>query len=143
MSVAGYAGSVLITLLLFPAHAELGLTVLAVLAFGDGSATLVGKLVGGPRLPWNPQKSWAGFLAFATVGGAMASLIYWGETHFNTEALGPGVSLVQALACGFTPALLGAVYESIPSRVNDNVRVGVVAAAGVTAAHILVVGWTT
>ena len=140
-SVAGYAGSVLMTLLLFPAHAELGLTVLAVLAFGDGSATLLGKLIGGPRLPWNREKSWSGFLAFVAVGGTMASLIYWGETHFNPEALGSGVTFWQALACGFAPALLGAVYESIPSRINDNIRVGAVAAITVTAVHVLVVGW--
>lgn len=141
MSVAGYAGSVLVTLLLFPAHIELGLTVLAVLAFGDGSATLLGKLLGGPGLPWNPEKSWSGFLGFIAIGGSMASLIYWGETHFNPEALGPGVSLAQALACGFAPAILGAVYESIPSKLNDNLRVGATAAATVTAVHILVVGW--
>ena len=43
-AVLGYALSVLLTVLFFPAHLQLGLTVLAVLAFGDGSATLVGKI---------------------------------------------------------------------------------------------------
>ena len=38
MSVIGYAGSVLAMLMLFPADLELGLTLLAILAFGDGAA---------------------------------------------------------------------------------------------------------
>ena len=44
-AVFGYAGGVLLTLLCFPDRPECGFAVLAVLAFGDGSATLFGKLV--------------------------------------------------------------------------------------------------
>jgi CDP-diglyceride synthetase len=39
------------------------------LAVGDGMASIVGLAVGGPRLPWNPRKGWAGFLAFVVCGG--------------------------------------------------------------------------
>lgn len=129
-AVAGYACSVLSMVLCFPADIELALVVLAVLAFGDGSATLVGKLVQGPRLPWNREKSWSGFLAFLVIGGTMASLMYWSETQ-NPEAifLKP-VTTVQILMCGFLPALAGALVESIRSQINDNIRVGL--AAGVT-----------
>jgi hypothetical protein len=38
IAIVGYAGSVLAMLLLFPGYPELAFTVLAVLAFGDGSA---------------------------------------------------------------------------------------------------------
>ena len=129
-AVAGYACSVLSMILCFPADIELALVVLAVLAFGDGSATLVGKLVQGPRLPWNREKSWSGFLAFVLIGGTMASLMYWSETQ-NPEAifLKP-VTTLQILICGFLPAMVGAFTESIRSNINDNIRVGL--SAGVT-----------
>ena len=141
-AILGYAGSVLVMLLAFPAQAELGLTVLAVLAFGDGSATLGGLLLGGPRLPWNPKKTWAGLASFLVIGAPLASVIYWGETHFNTEALPPGgVPFTIALACGGAATLCAAIVESIPSRINDNIRVGLTAAATVVAAHAALVGW--
>ncbi|MGH7130100.1 MAG: hypothetical protein ACREIV_16125, partial [Planctomycetaceae bacterium] len=138
--VAGYAGSVLATLLIFPAHAELGLAVLAVLAFGDGSATLGGMLIGGPRLPWNRAKTVSGLVSFLLVGGATASLVYWGEVYFNPESDTPPVTLGTALLCGFAAAGVSAVAESLPMRLNDNVRVGVTAAATVAVVHALVVG---
>ncbi len=58
-SVMGYAGSVLATVMLFPSALEIGLAVLAILAFGDGAATLGGRLLRGPRLPWNSDKTWS------------------------------------------------------------------------------------
>lgn len=140
-AVAGYAGSVLLMLLLFPSHAELGLAVLAVLAFGDGSATLGGLVLGGPRLAWNRSKTWSGTGCFVLVGGLMASVVYWGETH-NFEAQTPGVDFSTALVCGVSAALAGAVVESLPSRINDNIRVGVAASVTIVAAHSLVVGWS-
>ena len=72
-AVGGYALSVLGTSFLFPRHLELGLAVLAILAFGDGSATLLGSVFRGPRLPWNSGKSWIGLLGFVAVGSAMAA----------------------------------------------------------------------
>lgn len=140
-AVAGYAGSVLLMLFLFPAHAELGLTVLAVLAFGDGSATFGGLLFRGPALPWNGEKSWAGLLSFLTVGTPMAALIYWGETH-NAEALPPGgVSLATAFICSGCAVAASAVVESLRSRINDNIRVGLAAAVSLIAVQTAVVGW--
>ncbi len=140
-AVAGYALSVLLTLLAFPQHAELGLTVLAVLAFGDGSATLGGLWLGGPKLPWNSKKTWAGFAAFLVIGIPLASLIYWGETQFNPESLEYGmVPFSQALICAGTAVLLGAIAESLPVSLNDNIRVGIAAAVGVTTMHGLIAG---
>jgi phytol kinase len=140
-AVLGYAGSVLATLFLFPAQAELGLAVLSVLAFGDGSATLFGKLFGRAKLPWNRQKSWMGLTAFITVGTMAASVIYWGETYFNPRSLDPNPGFPVALVCGGTAAILAALAESLPSRINDNIRVGVTAAIGVVVAHALTVGF--
>ena len=139
--VVGYAGAVLFTLLLFPAHLELGLAVLAVLAFGDGSATLGGLMLRGPTLPWNREKTWAGTSCFFLIGAPLASLIYWGETAFNPESLGPAVSLAAAFVCGSSAAFVAAIAESLRSRIDDNIRVGLAAAATVVIAHGWVVGW--
>ncbi|MCA9065761.1 MAG: hypothetical protein KDA96_21980, partial [Planctomycetaceae bacterium] len=77
-AVGGYVLSVLLTVLLFPRHLEIGMAVLAILAFGDGSATLFGLMFRGPRLAWNRAKSWTGFLAFNVVGTLMAAWMYCG-----------------------------------------------------------------
>jgi len=140
-AVLGYACSVLATLFLFPHQAELGLTVLAVLSFGDGSATLFGKLFRGRKLPWNPQKTWTGLAAFIVVGSTWATAIYWGETYFNAYTEDPPPGLLTAIVCGTTATVLAAMAESVKSRINDNIRVGVTAAVGVVAAHAMIVGF--
>ena len=138
-AIYGYAGPVLLTLLLFPAHAECGLAVMGVLAFGDGSATLFGKLVGGPRLPWNADKSVAGLLGFLLVGLPMTALIYWGESH-NIEAVGPPATALRALIVATAGVIAGAFAESVESRINDNLRVGFAAATAILLAHAALFG---
>jgi len=132
--VFGYAAFVLLTILLFPAQLELGLTVLAVIAFGDGSATLGGMLLRGPTLPWNPRKTWAGFGCFILGAAPLSSLIYWGEAQ-------PKVSASVAIACGVAATLVAAVAESLPLRINDNIRVGLAAAVGAITVHGWLVGF--
>lgn len=132
-ATAGYALSVLLPLLLLPAHAELAMTVLAVLAFGDGSATVFGLLFGRRKLPWNPDKSWAGTIGFLAVGIPVAALFYWGEAQ-------PLVSWRIAFVCGTAATCAGALVESLPSRINDNIRVGGAAIAAVIVAHACLVG---
>ena len=133
-AVGGYALSVLGTSFLFPRHLELGLAVLAILAFGDGSATLLGSVFRGPRLPWNSGKSWIGLLGFVAVGSAMAAWIYWGETH-NPEASDPPVSFGMALFLTAPAVVAAAIAESLRSGINDNIRVGVVAAVTLVLLH--------
>lgn len=132
-AVFGYSVSVLATLLLLPKHAELGMLVLCVLAFGDGMATTCGLLLRGPAIPWNRAKSWAGSLAFVGFGGYSASLAYWAESQ-------PRADWPIALTCGFSAAVVAAFAESLPSRVNDNVRVGLSAAVTAIATHACIVG---
>jgi len=133
-AVGGYALSVLLTAFLFPRHLELALAVLAILAFGDGSATLVGLIFRGPRLWWNRTKSWSGLLGFVVIGSLMTAWIYWGETQ-NLEAADPAVSYGRALLLT-SPAVVAAAFaESIRSHINDNIRVGVVAAIALVLLH--------
>lgn len=134
-AVAGYALSVMAMVLLFPQHLEIAFALLAILAFGDGSATLFGLLLRGPRLPWNRAKSWSGLLAFIVVGTLMAGWIYWGET-LNVEAIDSPVSFQTALLLVAPAVVVAAFCESINSRINDNVRVGIVGALMLMITHL-------
>jgi len=131
--IFGYSGAVLLTILAFPAYAELGLVVLAVLAVGDGSATIGGLMFRGPRLPWNPDKTWAGSFCFLICSAPFAALVYWGEAH-------PAVPFRTAAICGTTATIVAAISESLSSRIDDNIRVGATASMSVVAAHALLVG---
>jgi dolichol kinase len=119
-SVISYAIVTLVMLLGFPSEPEMGMAVTMIIAFGDGSATLGGKLVHGRSLPWNSDKSWAGLFAFLLCSIPLAAFVYWGEAR-------PQVSPSMALACVAPAALAAAFAESLPMRLNDNIRVGVTA----------------
>jgi dolichol kinase len=133
--VGGYAACVLLALFLFPGQAELGLTVLTILAFGDGSATLGGLLWGGKTLPWNPRKTLAGSCCFVLAATPLACLVFWGEAQ-------PRISATAALIAGSSATLAAAVAESLPSRINDNIRVGVAAALALMVVQGYVLGWS-
>lgn len=132
-SVISYAVIITAMLVAFPAYPELGMTVTIIIAFGDGSATLAGKLMGGKRLPWNRRKSWVGFSAFLLCSAPLATLAFWGEAR-------PGLSLPVALACVVPTVLAAALAESLPTRINDNIRVGVAAGLTISITHAMFVG---
>jgi len=117
-SVLGYSFSVLAALAIAPLHPEYCLIVLVILAFGDGSATLGGKLIGGPRLFWNRDKTWAGLMCFWMCGTFVATLAYWGE-------VAPRPTLLSAAAIASMVTAAAALAESLPLKLNDNLRVGI------------------
>lgn len=90
-----------------------------VLAVGDGMASIVGQAVGGPRLPWNARKGWAGllaFVAFGTLGSAL--LIAWTlrlPLSSWTSARILGLAIPLAIAC--------ALVETMPTTLDDNLTV--------------------
>ncbi|WP_310820684.1 diacylglycerol/polyprenol kinase family protein [Stratiformator vulcanicus] len=138
-SIAGYVAAVLLTVVAFPAHLECAFAVLAILAFGDGAATLCGKLFESPRLPWNSQKSLAGLAGFLAVGTPMTALIYWGET-FNAESQRPPIDFSVAWQVAAIGVICAAIAESLPVKLNDNIRVGAVAAVAIVTAHLSLTG---
>ena len=133
-SVMGYSGAILPMILLFPRQLELGMSTFAIIAFGDGCATLFGILVGGRRLPWNHCKSWAGTLAFLCCGTLMGTLVYWGEAR-------PAVPIETSALVVAGGVVLAAVVESLPMKFNDNLRVGLAAGAGLVLMQNWLVGW--
>ncbi|MBI3863285.1 MAG: hypothetical protein HY290_15445 [Planctomycetia bacterium] len=134
VSVLSYATITLGLLLAFPAQTEIGIAVTMIIAFGDGSATMAGMIVRGRKLPWNRDKSWAGLAAFVLCAAPLATFVYWAEAH-------PGVSVPVALGCVVPAVVAAALAESLPLRLNDNIRVGVSAGLTILLTHAMFVGY--
>jgi uncharacterized protein (TIGR00297 family) len=86
-----------------------------IMAVGDAAAAAAGRALGGPRLPWNQTKTLAGSAAFFLAGGAGgAAMLAWMQAPDWRAAL--------------AAAAAGAVAESLPWRVNDNLAAPAAAA---------------
>src|SRR5512136_2973281 len=72
-----YPLSVLLLILALPRRLDLVAAAWGILAVGDGAATLVGRRSRGARLPWNPEKTVAGTIAFVVFGTCAAVLLAW------------------------------------------------------------------
>ena len=110
-----YPISVLALILLYRHDLYIVGAVWAIMALGDGWAGVAGEAMRGPALPWNPGKTWVGFASFILAGtlGAYA-LARW---------VAPEIDAGKTLAVSAATALVGAVVESLPIRLDDNVSV--------------------
>jgi uncharacterized protein (TIGR00297 family) len=72
-------------------------------------------------LPWNPQKTWAGFLSFAVAGTVGAYVL--------TRWIAPKIPADKTFIVCAAAALLGAVFESLPIALDDNITVPLVVGA--------------
>src|SRR5208337_402612 len=63
-----YPISVLVLVVLYRHHLHIAAAAWAIMALGDGMATVVGEALRGSALPWNRQKTWSGFISFAVAG---------------------------------------------------------------------------
>ena len=117
--VVFHAFSVLILILIFRRHLEVVACAWGILALGDGSSTLFGRGLGGPRLPWNPAKTWAGSLAFLFFGGlGGAGLMVWVAGRYSDSP-----STLHLLVMAAAAAFAGALVESLPLDLDDNLSV--------------------
>ena len=111
-----YPAAVCALILIFNWHIALAAVAWVILAFGDGSATLIGRAMPIAKLPWNRDKSWGGLVAFILIGGAASYAI---SRFFG----GPGTNAVLAAV------VISAFVESLPLGINDNITVPATAAA--------------
>lgn len=123
-----YPATVCLLLLLFPSRAEFAATLVTILAFGDTAAYFGGKTLGRRRLPWNSDKTWAGMVCFLLVAFPVATLA------MLLESRNPQIPLAMAAICGFSGAFVGAVVETLPVRLTDNLRIGVGSGAAIVLA---------
>ncbi len=103
-----YGLAVGLSLCIYPYYAALGAIV--VLASGDSLSTLVGKAWGKRRWPWNRRLSIEGSLAFF-VGGTLYAALFIPFPY----------ALVGALA--------GALVETVPWPLDDNVSIPLITGA--------------
>ncbi|MGH9141940.1 MAG: hypothetical protein ACRD2I_12480, partial [Vicinamibacterales bacterium] len=139
-----YPLSILLLTLAFPSRLDIVAAAWAILAFGDGAATLVGRqfsektatraknagktsvspnsatlAVSSGCLPWNRDKTVAGTLAFVVCGGAAGVALAWWVQPAVTPTPPPAFTIAAPLAA----ALLAALVETIPVRLDDNISV--------------------
>jgi uncharacterized protein (TIGR00297 family) len=98
----------------------------AILAFGDGMASLVGSAFAGPRLPWNPRKGVVGTLAFVVFGTLGAAVLIAWTSRLPLDPL--AWHAPRTLAVAFALALVTAGVESLPTTLDDNLTVPLVGA---------------
>jgi uncharacterized protein (TIGR00297 family) len=118
-----YPAMVLVVVVVFREHLFFAALAWAMLAFGDGIATMAGRAWRIASLPWNPDKSWGGFLAFVLAGlaGGWAVAVWM-------DYRAPLVVIAAALA--------SAIVESLPLRIDDNVTVPLAASVAAVIAAI-------
>jgi uncharacterized protein (TIGR00297 family) len=118
-----YPVSVLGLILCFPHRLEIVAAAWAILAAGDGFATIVGAHVNTRALPWNRSKSVGGLVAFILFGAAAGVFLAWW-----TAADLPRVATWWILTAPVVAAIVSAFVETAPIRLNDNLTVPAVSA---------------
>src|SRR3954471_11295335 len=153
-----YPLAVLLLTLVFPSRPDITAAAWAVLALGDGTATLVGRAsrrltaenvenaetrlpypmsvssaAERGALPWNPDKSIAGTAAFVAFGGLGAIALAW----WTRPARAVPPSLAFTIAAPIAAAIIAAFVETIPVRLDDNISVPASAAIVVWIASLM------
>jgi uncharacterized protein (TIGR00297 family) len=124
LGIVLYPIAVLVLILVFPARLDIAAAAWGILALGDGAATLVGRRAR-RTWPWNQDKTVGGTVAFIICGGASAvALACW-----TRPAVSPEPPLWFDLLAPIAAAIVAALVETIPVRLDDNVSVPASAAA--------------
>jgi uncharacterized protein (TIGR00297 family) len=119
-----YPLAVLVLVLAFPSRPDIAASAWAILAVGDGMASMVGRSVGGRAIPWHAKKTWAGSVALFLCGGLAGALAAW----WCRPAVSGTPDLWFSLAAPFAAALVAALVETIPIELDDNLSVAFSAA---------------
>jgi len=120
-----YPLAVLLLVLLFPSRLDIVAAAWAILAFGDGFATLIGRATRSPQLPWNPDKTIGGTTAFIVCGTLGGIAFAW----WVRPAIVPPPPLAFTILAPLAAAIAAAFVETIPVRLDDNISVPATAAA--------------
>jgi len=116
-----YPISVLALILFYRHSLYIVAAVWAIMALGDGMASIAGEALRGPALPWNRGKTWTGFLGFLLAGTAGAYVL--------ARWVNPQLPQARILLVCAATALVGALVETVPIRLDDNATVPLVCGA--------------
>lgn len=129
-----YGVMVFILILLFNKNMHIVAGAWAVMSLGDGCSNLFGKAYGKKKLPWNPEKSWIGSLAFVFFGGLGAAILMW---WVNLDSLQTPLIWYHLLITAFLTSFVSAGVESLPLKINDNITVPLTAGLFLYAATLV------
>lgn len=124
-----YPVSVLALILLYRHHLHVAASAWAIMALGDGMASVAGESLRGPVLPWNRQKRWSGFFVFVIAGAAGAYVL--------ARWVAPSLATEKVFLVSLAGALVGALVESVPIRLDDNVSVPLITGGFIFCAYML------
>jgi len=113
-----YPISVLLLILLFPNRLYIAAASWAIMGWGDGSASIFGRKFGHKKIPWNPNRSYAGSLAFLVLGGTGAVFF----TRFVWHDA-PEPAIWYTIAVPLLAAFLATIIETVPVGIDDNLTV--------------------
>ncbi|CAK9156879.1 unnamed protein product [Ilex paraguariensis] len=107
--------------LVFWRESPTGVISLAMMCGGDGVADIMGRRFGSLKIPYNPQKSWAGSISMFIFGFSISiGMLYYFSVlgYFQFD-------LVGAMGRVALVSLVATVVESLPTTgvVDDNISV--------------------
>lgn len=117
-----YAAAVAMLLVVFWRAPDVAAACWLLLAVGDGAATVVGRRWGKRKLPWNPDKSWAGSVAYWIAGAAVVLGAVWPKIAGVIAAVPDHTVRVIAVysLSATAAALAAAAVESLHLPLDDN-----------------------
>ena len=134
-----YPLAVLLLILAFPNRLDIAGSAWAIMAAGDGAATLAGRRWGRHALPWNPAKTVEGLCAFVVCGGAAGIALAWWIAPSVAEP--PAVLFIVAAPA--IAALAAGLAETVPIALDDNITVPAAAGAVLWLAGLMsAAAWT-
>lgn len=116
-----YPLSVLALILVYRRHMHIVAAVWAIMALGDGMAGVAGAALKSRALPWRGDKTWAGFAAFV-LAGTLGSFVL-------ACFVDPTLAAARVFWTCIATAIVGAVVETLPIRLDDNASVPLVCGA--------------
>lgn len=128
-----YPLAVLLLLLTFPQRPDIAAAAWGILAIGDGIATLAGRAAGGPRWPWNREKTVSGSAAFVLGGAAAGVFLAW----WCRPALDTAPAMAFTILAPIAAAIAAALVETIAVRLDDNLSVAATAGAAMWLASLV------
>lgn len=117
-----YGLAFVVLTILFWRRTPIGIVALMILCGGDGLADIVGKRVGGWKLPWSPKKTLAGSATMLVGGFVFAVFVVWAfvwQGYFPAPMVSYLIP-IGAIAVGTT------LVESLPFADIDNLTIPVV-----------------
>ncbi len=114
-----YGIAFIVLTVVFWKDSTIGIISLMILCGGDGLADIIGKRFQKWKLPWSPQKTWAGSVSMFFCGVLLSLLIVWVFTLAGVFDIKWVLFIPRLILVG----VIAAAVESIPLKDLDNITV--------------------